>query len=254
MAAVLACGRGAALSHRSAAALWGIHPALSGPIEVAVPVASERRCPGVRIHRRESLNPADVTRHKGIPVTKPALTLVDLASSLDPARLERAVNEADRLDLIDPISLRVALDAYPGRRGVARLRKLLNRRTFRLTDSDLERLLLSLVARAGLPPPLTRQNLNGFRVDFFWPDLRLVVETDGLRYHRTPAQQARDRVRDQAHLAAGFTPLRFTHAQVRYEADYVRSTLQAVVRRLEKGGAPSKAGDRERVRRGSELA
>jgi very-short-patch-repair endonuclease len=166
-------------------------------------------------------------------VTSPSLTLVDLAS-IDRTGLERAVNEADRLDLIDPDALRTALEDYRGRRGAGRLRALLDRRTFRLTDSELERLFLPLVAQAGLPLPLPRQWLNGFRVDFFWPELRLVVETDGLRYHRTPAQQAHDKVRDQAHLAAGYTPLRFTHAQVRYEAGHVRSTLRAVAQRLEK--------------------
>jgi very-short-patch-repair endonuclease len=74
--------------------------------------------------------------------------------------------------------------------------------------------------------------INGFKVDFYWPDLGLIVETDGLRYHRTPAQQARDRVRDQAHAAAGFTPLRFTRAQVRFERADVEATLVAVARRL----------------------
>lgn len=243
MAAVLTGGPGAVLSHTSAAGLWGIRPESSGLVEIAVPVASGRRCPGVRIHRRESLRPADVTTHKGIPVTNLVLTLIDLACSLATSQLERAVNEADRLDLIDPSALRTALDAYAGRPGVARLRKLLDRRTFRLTDSGLEQLFLPLVSQAGLPLPLTRQRLNGFRVDFFWPDLRLVVETDGLRYHRTPAQQARDHARDQAHLAAGFTPLRFTHAQVRYEAEHVHSILQAVARRLEAESTPSKAED-----------
>jgi len=155
--------------------------------------------------------------------------------ALGHADLERAVNEADRLDLVDPETLRGELERYGGRRGVARLRELLDRRTFRLTDSELERLFLPLASQAGLSAPLTRQRLNGFRVDFFWPRLRLVVETDGLRYHRTPAQQARDRLRDQAHLAAGFTPLRFTHAQVRYEPEYVRATLRKVTRRLANG-------------------
>jgi very-short-patch-repair endonuclease len=200
-----------------------------------VPNASDRRRSGIRIHRRPGLSLAEVTCHEGIPVTTPVLTLIDLASRLDERLLERAVNEADKLDLVDSSVLRAALDAYAGWPGVARLRELLDLRTFRLTDSELERLFLPLVAKAGLPLPLTRQHVNGFRVDFLWPELRLVVETDGLRYHRTPAQQARDRLRDQAHLAAGFTPLRFTHAQVRYEAKYVRSTLRAVVRQLEKG-------------------
>lgn len=128
--------------------------------------------------------------------------------------------------------LSVALDAYSGQSGVARLRDVVDRRTFRLTDSELERRFLRLVEKAGLPFPLTGQHVNGFKVDFFWSDLGLVVETDGLRYHRTPAQQARDQLRDQAHLASGLTSLRFNHAQVRYEPGYVRATLLAVVRRL----------------------
>ncbi|HEX8959235.1 MAG TPA: DUF559 domain-containing protein [Solirubrobacterales bacterium] len=172
-------------------------------------------------------------------MTTPVRTLLDLAIQLDRPRLERAVNEADRLDLVGPEELRAALGDYRGVRGVARLRVLLDRRTFRLTDSELERRFLPLAAAAGLPPPRTRQHVNGFRVDFFWSQLGLVVETDGLRYHRTPAQQACDRLRDQAHTAAGMTPLRFTHEQVRHEARYVRETLRAVAGRL--------VGDRDRV-------
>ncbi len=174
-----------------------------------------------------------MTIRDGIPVTRVVRTLIDIACSLSLGELERAVNEADRLDLTDPEALRTALDAYRGPRGVARLRQLLDRQTFRLTDSELERWFLPQVRKVGLPLPLTRQRLNGFKVDFLWPDLHLVVETDGLRYHRTPAQQARDRIRDQAHLAAGFIPLRFTHWQVRYERQHVHSILLAVVRRIE---------------------
>jgi very-short-patch-repair endonuclease len=166
-------------------------------------------------------------------VTCVVRTLVDIACSLSLGELERAVNEADRLDLVDPETLRNALGDYRGERGVARMRTLLDRRTFRLTRSELERHFLPVASQAGLPVPLTKQMVNGFEVDFLWPDLHLVVETDGLRYHRTPAQQARDRVRDQAHLAAGFIPLRFTHWQVRHERRYVRETLLAVVHRIE---------------------
>ena len=86
-----------------------------------------------------------------------------------------------------------------------------------------------MAKRAGLPKPLTQHHLHGFRVDFYWPELGLVIETDGLRYHRTPAQQSRDRQRDQALTAAGLTVLRFTHAQVRFEPDYVVATLRRVV-------------------------
>lgn len=234
MAAVLSCGTGAALSHESAAALWGIAPERTTLIDVTVPFGSFGRPPNVRIHRRYGLRPADLATVRSIPATAPVRTLLDLAVQLDERALEQAVNEADRLDLIDPEGLRSALDEYGGERGVARLRALLDRRTFRMTDSELERRFLRLVEAAGLTMPLTGQWLNGFKVDFYWPDLDLVVETDGLRYHRTPAQQARDRLRDQAHTAAGLTTLRFTHAQVRYEADHVRSTLRAVADRLAK--------------------
>jgi very-short-patch-repair endonuclease len=88
------------------------------------------------------------------------------------------------------------------------------------------------VRKAGLPKPETGLHLNGFKVDFYWPVLGLVVETDGLTYHRTPAEQARDRVRDQAHAVAGLTPLRFTRAQVKFEPEHVLATLTAVAARL----------------------
>jgi very-short-patch-repair endonuclease len=169
--------------------------------------------------------------HDGIPVTSPALTLVDLAARLQDGPLEAAVNEADKLNRIDTETLRAELDTYQGVAGVGRLRRLLDRRAFRLTDSELERLFLRLVRRAGLPEPLTQQRLNGFRVDFYWPELGLVIETDGLRYHRTPSQQARDRVRDQAQVAAGLMVVRFTHGQIRFGSEDVINTLRAVVDR-----------------------
>jgi very-short-patch-repair endonuclease len=177
-----------------------------------------------------------LTVRDGIPVTSVVRTLIDRAAGLDRRGIEREVSEADKLGLTTPPKLRGALHRYRGQRGVARLREALDRRTFRLTDSELERYFLPIVRGVGLPLPRTRQYVNGFRVDFFWPDLRFVVETDGLTYHRTPAQQAEDLVRDQTHIAAGYTPLRFTHEQVRYESDYVRRTLIAVAAQL--GVAP----------------
>jgi very-short-patch-repair endonuclease len=174
-----------------------------------------------------------MVRHHGIPVTTPFCTLVDLATQLSDDLLEAAVNEADKRDLVSPDSLRAALAEAKPRPGVGVLKTMLDRRTFTLTDSRLERLMLPLIRRAGLPRALTRCVLNGFRVDFYWPMLKLVVETDGLRYHRTPAQQTRDRLRDQVHAAAGVTTLRFTHAQVAFDPDHVEGTLMAVARRLQ---------------------
>jgi very-short-patch-repair endonuclease len=230
MAAVLACGPDAVLSHESAAVLWGIRTREPSDIEIAVPRLAARSEPRCVIHRRV-LAPSDITERHGIPVTTPTRSLLDLAGTLGPRALEAAVNQADKLDLVDPEALRSALDAMKGRRAAPALRTLLDRRTFTLTDSELERRFLRIARKAGLGKPMTQVRVNGFLVDFYWPDLKLVVETDGLRYHRTPAQQANDRRRDQVHTAAGLTPLRFTHAQVAFERPYVRRTLTAVAKR-----------------------
>lgn len=236
MAAVLSCGPHAALSHTSAAALFQIRSVSSSRIEVSVPLAFSRRPRGIVVHRRRAiLGLGEVTQRDGVPVTSVACTLVDLAAVIDRRELEAAVNEADKLDLVDPEELRAALDQLKRRPGVAALRRLLDRRTFTLTASELERRFLPLARSAGLTTPQAGVYVNGFKVDFYWPELGLIVETDGLRYHRTPAQQARDRVRDQAHAAAGLTPLRFTHAQVRFEPRHVQATLAAVANRLASG-------------------
>jgi very-short-patch-repair endonuclease len=231
MAAILGCGPGALLSHGSAAALWEIGRERRG-IEITARVASPRRRTGLRVYRRPTLADCNVTSREEIPVTGIVQTLVDLAATLKPREVERAVNEADRLGRITPPDLRVALEVHRCEPGVKPLRSLLDRRTFRLTRSELERLVLPITKEVDLPLPLTKQWVNGFEVDFYWPDLGLVVETDGLRYHRTPAQQARDRLRDQTHTAAGMTPLRFTHEQVRYEPAHVLAILRATAHLL----------------------
>jgi very-short-patch-repair endonuclease len=184
------------------------------------------------VHRRPSLRPASIAEHRRIPVTTPTQTIVDLATRHGRRSLERLIDEADRIGLLTPPALRSALPAHAGEPGVAILRSILDRRTFRLTRSDLERIFLPIAAEVGLPVPLTKQVVNGFEVDFYWPELEFVVESDGLTYHRTPAQQARDRLRDQAHTAAGFAILRFTDEQIRFEPDYVRRRLRETARRL----------------------
>jgi very-short-patch-repair endonuclease/predicted nucleic acid-binding Zn-ribbon protein len=237
-AAVLACGGEAVLSHRSAGQLWGILRTKTGnegelgqppAIDVSVPATKSHRRSGIRIHRRADLREPDREVCERIPVTSPGRTLLDLASVLSDQELVVAVNEADKLGRIDPESLRSNLADHRGAAGAPALRRVLDRQTFALTDSELERRFLMLVRKARLPRPQTQQHLLGFRVDFLWPDFRLVVETDGLRYHRTPAQQAKDRQRDQALFTAGFSVLRFTHAQVRYDPGHVVSTLRAVL-------------------------
>jgi very-short-patch-repair endonuclease len=225
MAAVLACGGGAVLSHRSAAALWGIGTERHGRIDVSVCRTTRLRRPGVHVRARRTLDQADLGCRDGIPVTGIVVTLIDLATELGSLGVERAVNEADKLDHVDPETLRRALDGHAGEPGVRPLRSILDARTFRLSDSDLEILFRPIARAAGLPQPLTKQVVNGFEVDFFFPDLRLVIETDGLRYHRTAAAQARDALRDRTHSIAGMTPLRFTHYEIKHERHRVRAEL-----------------------------
>jgi hypothetical protein len=228
MAAVLVCGDDAVLSHRSAAELWGIGYEEKKRIHVSIRRRSRLERPGIQVHARASLSERSVVRRFGIPVTTPVQTLIDLATELRLLRLERAVNEADKLDLIDPESLRRALDGFVGMPGVRTLRTLLDRHTFRLSDSDLEIYFRPLAIAADFPLPLTKHRVLGYEVDFWFPDHGLVVETDGLRYHRTPSQQARMAKRDQKHVAAGLRVLRFTHWQIAHAPNEVTDVLRQV--------------------------
>jgi very-short-patch-repair endonuclease len=228
MAAVLACGDGAVLSHRSAAELWGIGKEWERRIDVSIPRRSRLERRGIKVRCRTSLPGGSLTRRFRIPVTSPVQTLIDLATELEPLRLERAVNEADVRDLVDPETLRRSLGAYVGMPGVKTLRTMLDRHTFRLSDSDLEVLFRPLAVAAGFGVPHSKHALLGYEVDFWFPGHGLVVETDGLRYHRTPAQQARAARRDQKHTAAGFRVLRFTHWQIAYEPNEVTEILRTI--------------------------
>ncbi|MBS1882517.1 MAG: DUF559 domain-containing protein [Actinobacteria bacterium] len=217
----------AALSHSSAAALFKIGTEDRSSIEVTRLAPGPIRIPGVRVHRCPRLGAGWHGLCEGIPVTSPVQTLIDLATRYERGPMERAINEADKLGLVRTDVLRRALDDHKGKPGVGRLRAILDRRTFAYTRSELERVFIPLARQAGLPKPRTSVYLNGHEVDFHFPDLELVVETDGLTYHRTPAQQAKDAERDQDHTAAGLTPLRFTHGQIKYEPERVVRILRA---------------------------
>jgi very-short-patch-repair endonuclease/predicted transcriptional regulator of viral defense system len=235
MAAVLAAGPEAALSHRSAAAHWGFGKEHPDYIDVSVRRECQPRLPEIRCHRRPSLPGSEITARFGIPLTQPVRTFLDLTTVAGPKTVERAINEADKLDVIDADSLRKALDDRAGEPGVRPLRRILDQHTFRLSDDELERLFHPLAASAGLPVQLTKVMVNKFEVDFFWPDLGLVVETDGWRYHRTPSAQTRDALRFQVHVANGLTPLRFSHYQVKHEPAHVKSILTRTAANLGMG-------------------
>jgi very-short-patch-repair endonuclease len=185
-----------------------------------VPVPRAPRIPGITVHRRVRF---EIRIHKGIPATSPLDTVIDLALPLDDGGLERTINEAVNRDLIDLDELRVAARG----RSSAIVRHL-EQDAFVVTDTILEQKLLRIVRKAGLPLPHTQRRLPGGRVDFYWPELKLIVEADSLRFHRTPSQQREDRLRDQRNLAAGIRTLRFTHWQVVREPGHVAAILRAV--------------------------
>ena len=219
MAAVLASGEGAALADFSAGDHYRITKRQTGPIHVAVPHARRPCTRGIRVHRRTSF---EVRIERGIPTTSPICTVIDLSHRLDEFQLERAINEAVNRDLLDLDELR---DAARGRSRA--IGKLLEREKFVVTDTVLEQRFLRIVRRSGLPLPQTQRRLPGGRVDFYFPELNLVVEADSLRFHRTPFQQRTDVLRDQTHFKAEIRTLRFTHWQIWHEPDYVASVLQA---------------------------
>jgi len=231
MGAVLACGSKALLSHTCAAALWRIAPALrTETIHVTVPGGRFHGGNGIKVHRRRDLGREHRRVVAGIPVTDPVSTLVDLASCRVEWQVEQAINNADRLDLVDIEALRAIIAALPPRPGMACMRRLLGLDA--LTDTGLERKFLAIVRAANLPIPETQAMVSGYRVDFYWPALGLVVEADGWRHHRTPGEQRTDRRRDQAHLTSGLTTLRFSEDQIRFRPAEVRRPLAAVIARL----------------------
>jgi hypothetical protein len=225
MVAIKRCGEGSALSDLSAAVHYGAWKREPQEIHVTVPAA--RRCvvDGVHVHRRERF---EVVWWRGVPCITIEETILDCAVVLSRDDLEHLINQADIKRLTTPEKVRAAAAAAGKRPGAAKVRRVLDIATFQFTRSQLERAFIPIALRAGLPRPLTAQIVNGYEVDFYWPELGLVVEADGLTYHRTAQQQARDLKRDQAHTAAGLHCCRFSHGQIRYEPDHVEQVLRSV--------------------------
>lgn len=216
LAAVLACGEGAALSHRSAAALWEIRKSDSRVSDVTVPARGRRRRRGIAVHPVARLPSTDVTTRERIPVTTPARTLLDLASVLTPRALERAIDEAAHGDLCSEDDLLAIAEAHPTRSGTRALNKVLrsHRIGSTVTRSELEELFLRLCDRHLLPRPEVNVPVGPFVADFLWRDRSLIVETDGHRSHGTRAAFERDRARDARLVGRGYRVIRLTYRQV----------------------------------------
>jgi hypothetical protein len=236
MAAVLACGPDAVLSHRSAAALWGIRSSTGTRIDVTAPGRRGRSPAGIAAHRHGHLRPQDTTVAEGIACTTVARTLLDLAAVVTPRELANAVTEAEVLRLFDLSAIREVIGRSRGRRGVARLRGAIDHQDpgSARANRGLERSFLALCLKARLPVPAVNAlvDLGDLQVvaDFAWRERRLVVETDGRQVHGTPRAFERDRARDQRLVLAGWRVLRVTWRQLTVEPERLVATLRALLR------------------------
>jgi hypothetical protein len=234
LAAVLACGSGALLSHRSAAVQHGLLQGGGTQTDVTRPAPAGRPRRGIRVHSSTTLTARDITAVDGIPCTSVARTLVEVGDR-EPARLvERAVDQAEVLGVFDLIAIEDCLARAGPRRGPAVLRTVLAELGQpALTDRELEELFLKLVRDAGLPEPAVNDWITGdgwaYKADFLWRGERLVVETDSRTFHTSPKAFEHDRLRDQRLTLAGFTVVRFTWRQVVREPQSVAATLTALL-------------------------
>lgn len=216
IAAVLACGRGAVVSHRSAAEVWGLLTPVDGPVDISVPGnGGKARRRGIRLHRRTSLAREAVTRRHGIAVTRPAQTIADLRGCVSAGELRRAIRQADVFGL--SIGSEVDHDR---------------------TRSELERAFLRLCRRCGLPAPEVNVRVGPCLVDFLWSDCNLVVETDGYRYHRGRQAFEDDRARDLELRARGFEVIRLGERQIDKEPGRVMEVLLAALATSRRRVAP----------------
>jgi predicted transcriptional regulator of viral defense system len=238
MAAVLACGPGAVLSHRSAAALLGLRPAGWTRIEVTVPGRSGRERDGIKVHRSTTLTPADTTRVNDIPCTTTARTLLDLAEVVARRALERAFDESEILELFDLRSLEDQLERNQTRTGACRVRALLQEHQIgsTATRSDLEEAFLALCRKAAVPDPQVNEWVDledgelPIWADFVWRKQRVIVETDGRKVHGTHRARERDPRRDQRAILAGWRPIRTTWRQVMHRPHELAPTIIALVK------------------------
>lgn len=231
-AAVLACGPGAVLSHRTGADHWGLISSASRAIHVTVP---RRRPPaplrGVVVHLTRQLTEADRTEHDGIPVTSVPRTLLDLAGVARQGELLQAIEQAERLRIFDLPAVHELLGRSNGRRGAAALRRALAELTDEAPDtrSPLEDRFVAYCRRRRLPPPALNVMVAGFWVDAAWPSRKVVVELDSRRHHSGIDAFEGDRKRDTKLQIAGFAIVRITDRRLRQEPDELEADLRSLL-------------------------
>jgi very-short-patch-repair endonuclease len=231
MAAVLACGEGAVVSHWTAAIRWALLKPRRGPIHATAPT-DHRGHKGIKAHVGR-LHSHDKTKRDGIPITSVPRTLLDLAAVADERILKRAVNEAERAGRLNRRAIDQLLERNPRRKGSKALRAVIASVSpgTRRTRSDLEVAFLEMCRAFGLPRPEPNAKVEGFEVDMYWPQARLIAELDSYEYHRTPAEFERDRRRD-AHLKKKrYEVLRVSEGWLEDAPDDVAATVKALLSR-----------------------
>jgi predicted transcriptional regulator of viral defense system len=239
MAASLAAGRGAVLSHRDAAALHGIRPCNRPTVEVSTPT-SAASTPKLTVYARRRMVAAERTTVDGIPVTTVERTLVDLACVLPQHQLRKALAEAERMRLVDARALAACLQRTRGRAGGGhrRLTAALAEQVTngpQLTRSEAEDLFLDVVIEGRLARPQMNERIVGEEVDAVWRDLRVAVEVDSRAFHSSPTAQARDRAKSNRLAVAGWRLLRFTWSDLTHDRAGVVAKLNAVGVRVDNG-------------------
>jgi Protein of unknown function (DUF559) len=244
LAAVLACGPGAVLSHGSASQLWGLRR-FQGPIEVTRRSGGSRR-PGIRLHQTRRLGPDEVTEEAGIPVTSIERALLDIAPRLDTRGLEHVLVSADRSGRLRWPALDRVLEQGAGRRASARLREVAGSVDPRAADaiSPLEVDFLALCREARLPLPNVNVLVEGHLVDFLWPAERVVVETDGYRYHRDRLAFEHDHEVTVDLEAAGYRVHRTTYRMLRQDSDRFLANVLESFRQRTASPLPPARGQR----------
>ena len=233
LAAVLACGPGAVLSHRSAAERWGLLASARTAVDVTAPARGRRSRPRITVHGVRRLHPTDCTVNDGIPTTTVARTLLDLAEVVPPRRLRYAVEQAERMGVFNGRGIAEVCARSAGRRGLKPLRSLLSDGCIESnTRSDLERRFLDLCETSGVPRPRVNVLVGGFEVDALWADRNLIVELDGYAHHGTRSAFERDRARDAELQLGGYRVLRFTYRQLDRQPLAIVETLLRAMGRL----------------------
>jgi very-short-patch-repair endonuclease len=234
LAAVLACDEGALLSHRSAAALWGLTRQRNSVVDVTGRGGRQFRPgrEGIRLHRGR-IHDGEATEHAGIPVTTVARTLFDLAEAVDFKQLRRAWEEADRLGLLELNAVQRVCELGYGRHALRPIRPLLaEARAPVIARSPLEDRFAEFCREhlADLPAPITNVSILDHEVDAYWPSHRLVVEMDSWQFHGHRAAFEHDRARDAAMQAAGYRVIRLTHRQLESEAPRIATQLHKLLK------------------------